>query len=66
MSIAEETHRSRLGRGLAALIGDAQVRNLGTIGGSLAHADPSADWPAVLLALDASVTIAGSDRKSVV
>jgi aerobic carbon-monoxide dehydrogenase medium subunit len=39
----------------ANLIGDAQVRNLGTIGGSLAHADPSADWPAVLTALDASV-----------
>jgi aerobic carbon-monoxide dehydrogenase medium subunit len=36
-------------------IGDAQVRNMGTIGGSLAHADPSADWPAVLMALDASV-----------
>lgn len=43
----------------AALIGDAQVRNLGTIGGSLAHADPSADWPAVAIALDASVLIAG-------
>src|SRR5882762_5701864 len=40
-------------------IGDAQVRNLGTIGGSLAHADPSADWPAVLTALDASVVVAG-------
>jgi len=43
----------------ANLIGDAQVRNLGTIGGSLAHADPAADWPAVLTALDASVVIAG-------
>jgi carbon-monoxide dehydrogenase medium subunit len=43
----------------ATLIGDAQVRNLGTIGGSLAHADPSADWPAVLTALDASVVVAG-------
>jgi len=43
----------------AALIGDAQVRNLGTLGGSLAHADPSADWPAVMVALDASVQIAG-------
>src|SRR5882724_11338846 len=39
----------------AGQIGDAQVRNLGTIGGSLAHADPAADWPAVLTALDASV-----------
>ncbi|MCA1825626.1 MAG: xanthine dehydrogenase family protein subunit M [Myxococcales bacterium] len=44
----------------AGQIGDTQVRNLGTIGGSLAHADPSADWPAVLAALDASVRIASS------
>src|SRR5881275_2442549 len=43
----------------AGQIGDAQVRNLGTIGGSLAHADPSADWPAALVALDASVVVAG-------
>src|SRR5256714_4324547 len=43
----------------AGQIGDAQVRNLGTIGGSLAHADPSADWPAVTVALDASVKSAG-------
>jgi len=43
----------------ANLIGDAQVRNLGTMGGSLAHADPAADWPAVLTALDASVVVAG-------
>lgn len=35
----------------AAEIGDAQVRNVGTIGGSLAHADPAADYPAALLAL---------------
>jgi carbon-monoxide dehydrogenase medium subunit len=44
----------------AGNIGDAQVRNMGTVGGSLAHADPSADWPAVLTALDASVTIASA------
>jgi carbon-monoxide dehydrogenase medium subunit len=43
----------------AGAIGDAQVRNMGTIGGSLAHADPAADWPAVTCALDASVRIAG-------
>lgn len=36
-------------------IGDLQVRNMGTIGGSLAHADPAADWPAVVLALDAAL-----------
>ena len=37
----------------AAMIGDQQVRNRGTIGGSVAHADPAADYPAVLLALGA-------------
>ncbi|MBF8291129.1 MAG: Xanthine dehydrogenase family protein subunit [Chloroflexi bacterium] len=36
-------------------IGDVQVRNLGTIGGSIAHADPASDMPAILLALDAEV-----------
>ena len=44
----------------AAAIGDQQVRNRGTIGGSLAHADPSADYPAVMLALDAELRLAGS------
>jgi carbon-monoxide dehydrogenase medium subunit len=39
----------------AKLIGDVQVRNRGTIGGSIAHADPAADWPAMLLAADAVV-----------
>jgi len=36
-------------------IGDVQVRNRGTIGGSLAHADPAADYPAAILALDAEL-----------
>jgi carbon-monoxide dehydrogenase medium subunit len=36
-------------------IGDPQVRNWGTIGGSCAHADPSSDWPAVLIAANASL-----------
>lgn len=39
----------------AAQIGDQQVRNRGTIGGSLTHADPAADWPAAILALDAEI-----------
>jgi len=39
----------------AETIGDPQVRNRGTLGGSLAHADPSADYPAMLLALDAEI-----------
>lgn len=40
-------------------IGDPQVRNRGTVGGSVAHADPAADYPASLLALEAKVVIAG-------
>ncbi len=40
---------------LAGGIGDPQVRNRGTLGGSVAHADPAADYPAALLALDATV-----------
>lgn len=43
----------------AAEIGDTQVRNRGTIGGSIAHADPAADFPAVVLALDADIMIKG-------
>jgi carbon-monoxide dehydrogenase medium subunit len=41
----------------AGTIGDTQVRNRGTIGGSLAHADPAADWPAPVLAADALIVI---------
>jgi carbon-monoxide dehydrogenase medium subunit len=41
----------------AAEIGDPQVRNRGTIGGSLAHADPAADYPATMLALDAELLL---------
>jgi aerobic carbon-monoxide dehydrogenase medium subunit len=40
-------------------IGDPQVRNRGTLGGSLAHADPAADYPAVMLALDAEIRLKG-------
>jgi len=43
----------------AALIGDRQVRNRGTIGGSLAHADPGADYPTVVVALGATITAVG-------
>ena len=43
----------------AAEIGDPQVRNRGTLGGSLAHADPSADYPAVMLAVDADIHVKG-------
>jgi len=41
----------------AGLIGDPQVRNMGTIGGSLAHADPAADYAAVSLALNATIKV---------
>ena len=50
----------------AASIGDVQVRNRGTIGGSVAHADPAADYPAALQALEARVKIVGSDGERVV
>ncbi|HEY7132276.1 MAG TPA: xanthine dehydrogenase family protein subunit M [Candidatus Limnocylindrales bacterium] len=40
-------------------IGDPQVRNWGTIGGSVAHADPASDWPAALLAVNATVVCRG-------
>jgi aerobic carbon-monoxide dehydrogenase medium subunit len=43
----------------AASIGDPQVRNRGTLGGSLAHADPAADYPAAMLAVDAEMHIKG-------
>jgi carbon-monoxide dehydrogenase medium subunit len=44
----------------AGSIGDVQVRNRGTIGGSLVHADPAADWPAVFLALDGEAVVQGA------
>ena len=50
----------------AGEIGDPQVRNRGTLGGSLAHADPSADYPAVMLALDAGIMIMGPSGSRVV
>ncbi len=45
----------------AETIGDIQVRNKGTIGGSLAHADPSSDYPAVILACEAKIEVAGKN-----
>jgi aerobic carbon-monoxide dehydrogenase medium subunit len=45
----------------AAMIGDRQVRNCGTIGGSIAHADPAADYPTVLKALGGTITVTGKN-----
>jgi carbon-monoxide dehydrogenase medium subunit len=51
---------------VGAIIGDPAVRNLGTVGGSLAHADPAADWPAVMIALDAEFVCEGPRGKRTV
>lgn len=45
---------------VAGLVGDPQVRNRGTVGGSVAHADPAADLPCALLALDATFVVQGA------
>src|SRR5437899_6414054 len=42
----------------AGHIGDVQVRNKGTIGGSVAHSDPAGDWPAAVIALNAELVVA--------
>ncbi len=65
----DEVHRSpEVGKHIPALaklagwIGDAQVRNRGTLGGSVAHADPAADYPAALVALGATIA---TDRRKI-
>ena len=50
----------------AGLIGDSQVRNRGTLGGSLAHADPAADYPAMMLVLEADIHLTGQNGTRVV
>ncbi len=47
-------------------VGDPQVRNRGTIGGSVAHADPSADYPAALQALEAKFVLKGAKSERIV
>lgn len=47
----------------AAMIGDPMIRYKGTLGGSLAHADPSADWPAMVLAAEGTVVVQGRSGK---
>ncbi|HZD96200.1 MAG TPA: FAD binding domain-containing protein, partial [Candidatus Sulfotelmatobacter sp.] len=50
----------------ATNLGDMQVRNKGTIGGSLAHSDPAADWPPAILALDAEIVAASAKGDRVI
>ncbi len=50
----------------AAQIGDVQVRNKGTIGGSLAHSDPAADLPAAIIALGAEIVAVGANGERVI
>ena len=50
----------------AAAIGDVQVRNVGTVGGSVAHADPAADYPAALQALEAKFVLRGTNSERTV
>jgi carbon-monoxide dehydrogenase medium subunit len=65
-------HAELQGAGLGVIsetahkIADQQVRNRGTIGGSLAHGDPASDLPTVLLTLDGSVTVQGPDGQRVI
>ena len=47
-------------------IGDPQVRNMGTIGGSISHLDPSADYPAALIAMDAKVKVTSRKNERLV
>jgi carbon-monoxide dehydrogenase medium subunit len=47
----------------AALVGDPAIRNRGTIGGNVAHADPASDLPTALVALDARIVVAGPQRR---
>src|SRR6266851_7218153 len=50
----------------AAQIGDVQVRNKGTIGGSVAHSDPAGDWPPAVIALGAEIVAVGANGDRVI
>ena len=53
----------RVVRDAARVIGHPAIRNMGTIGGSVAHADPAADYPAALVAADASIEVTGAQGR---
>ncbi|HEV7473640.1 MAG TPA: xanthine dehydrogenase family protein subunit M [Pyrinomonadaceae bacterium] len=50
----------------ASHIGDVQVRNKGTIGGSVAHSDPAGDWPAAIIALKAQLVVVGTNGERMI
>lgn len=50
----------------ASHIGDVQVRNKGTIGGSIAHSDPAGDWPAAIIALNAEMITVGKNSERII
>jgi carbon-monoxide dehydrogenase medium subunit len=55
-----------LASSVAATIADPQVRNRGTLGGSLAHGDPASDQPAIMLIAEATMTVRGADGQRAV
>jgi carbon-monoxide dehydrogenase medium subunit len=65
-AVIEHTPELGLVSVVAGTIADPQVRNRGTIGGSLAHGDPASDLPGALLAAEGSVTLQGPDGQRVV
>ncbi|HEY6119414.1 MAG TPA: xanthine dehydrogenase family protein subunit M, partial [Pyrinomonadaceae bacterium] len=65
-SSANLRDKCRLLSECAGSIGDVQVRNKGTIGGSLAHSDPAADWPAAIIALRGEIVVVGSGGERVI
>lgn len=58
--VLQDMHELGAASKVASLIADQQVRNRGTIGGSLAHGDPASDLPTLLVTLDGSVTVKGA------
>ncbi|HET9718805.1 MAG TPA: xanthine dehydrogenase family protein subunit M [Solirubrobacteraceae bacterium] len=65
-AVLEDTPELGIASTVAASIADRQVRNRGTIGGSLAHGDPASDLPAMVLATEATVTLRGRDAQRTV
>lgn len=64
-AVAAHPYLPEMVREAAGLIGDPQVRNRGTLGGNIAHADPASDWPTLLVCLDAAVHTVGPRGKRV-